>query len=88
MKNFRLIYSKLDKQRTEEIIFNTIIQAKSMRGAKIKAKNLQPFQWDSMRLRSLEFESNLALDKLEFNYWNDEKSTESNRINHLYYFGI
>ena len=68
MKNFRLIYSKLDKQRTEEIIFNTIIQAKSMRGAKIKAKNLQPFQWDQMRLRSLECERNLFLDKLEFKY--------------------
>jgi hypothetical protein len=68
MKNFRLIYSNLDNQGMQEIIFNTIIQAKSMRGAKIKAKNLQPFQWDSMRLRSLEFESNLALDKLEFNY--------------------
>jgi hypothetical protein len=68
MKNFRLIYSKLDKQRTEEIIFNTIIQAKSMRGAKMKAKNLQPFQWDSMRLRSLECERNLFLDKLEFKY--------------------
>jgi hypothetical protein len=68
MKNFRLIYSKLDKQRTEQIIFNTIIEAKSMRGAKIKAKNLQPFQWDSMHLRSLECEKNLFLDKLEFKY--------------------
>jgi hypothetical protein len=68
MKNFRLIYSKQDKQGTEEIIFNTIIQAKSMRGAKIKAKNLQPFQWDSMHLRSLECENNLFLEKLEFNY--------------------
>jgi hypothetical protein len=68
MKNFRLIYSKLDKQGMQEIIFNTIIQAKSMRGAKIKAKNLEPFEWDSMRLRSLEFESNLKLDRIEFNY--------------------
>ena len=68
MKNFRLIYSKLDKQRTEQIIFNTIIEAKSMRGARMKAKNLEPFQWDSMHLRSLECENNLFLDKLQFKY--------------------
>ena len=39
-----------------------------MRGAQRKAKNLQPFQWHSMNLRSLECERNLFLDKLEFKY--------------------
>jgi hypothetical protein len=68
MKNYRLTYSKLDKHGMHEIIFTTIISCKSMRGAQRKAKNLQPFQWHSMNLRSLECERNLFLDKLEFNY--------------------
>ena len=68
MKNYRLTFSKLDKQGIHQVIFTTIIQAKSMRGAKQKARNLEPFEWHSMSLRSLECERNLFLDKLEFNY--------------------
>jgi hypothetical protein len=68
MKNYRLTYSKLDKHGMFEIIFTTIIHCKSMRGAKVKAKNLQPFQWHSMNLISLESEFNLKLDRIEFNY--------------------
>ena len=68
MKNYRLTYSKLDIHGMYEIIFSTIIQSKSMRGAKIKARNLEPFQWHSMNLVSLESEWNLKLDKIEFNY--------------------
>jgi len=68
MKNYRLTYCKLDQHGMFEIIFTTIIHCKSMRGAKVKAKNLQPFQWHSMNLISLECERNLELDKIHFNY--------------------
>jgi len=51
-----------------ETIFTTIIQAKSARGAKMKAKNLAPFNWSSRDIISLESELNLKLDKIEFNY--------------------
>lgn len=68
MKNYRLKYSKLDRNGIHQVIFTTIIQSKSIRGAKMKAKNLAPFQWHSMDLISLESEWNLKLDRIEFNY--------------------
>ena len=68
MKNYRLTYSKLDSHGLFEIIFTTIIQSKSMRGAKQKARNLAPFDWHAMNLVSLESEFNLKLDRIEFNY--------------------
>lgn len=68
MKNYRLTYSKLDHQGMHQVIFTTIIQAKSARGASIKAKNLAPFNWSSRDIISLESELNLKLDKIEFNY--------------------
>lgn len=68
MKNYRLKFEKLNSEGIREIIFTTIIQAKSMRGAKMRAKNLQPFTWYSMSIASLEYENNLILDKIEFNY--------------------
>jgi hypothetical protein len=68
MKNYRLTYSKLDQHGLFEIIFTTILQSKSMRGAKQKARNLQPFEWHAMNLVSLESEFNLKLDRIEFNY--------------------
>lgn len=39
-----------------------------MRGAKQKARNLEPFEWHAMNLVSLESEWNLKLDRIEFNY--------------------
>ena len=69
MKNYRLTFSNLGAQGLyDEIIFTTIIQAKSMRGAKQRARNLEPFKWGSRSIKSLECERNLALDKIEFNY--------------------
>jgi len=68
MKNYRLTYSKLDKHGMHETIFTTIMQAKSMRGAIQKAKNLAPFNWHSRSIVSLESEFNLKLDRIEFNY--------------------
>lgn len=68
MKNYRLTYGKWDQGLELKVIFTTIIQAKSMRGALIKAKNLAPFQWDSRKLISLEDERNLKIDRIEFNY--------------------
>jgi hypothetical protein len=68
MKNYRLKYSKLDSQGMYQVIFTTIIQAKSARGAKMKAKNLAPFNWSFRDIVSLESELNLKLDKIEFNY--------------------
>jgi hypothetical protein len=68
MKNYRLTYSKWDKGLELKVIFTTIIQAKSIRGAIMRAKNLAPFQWDSRSIISLEDERNLKLDRIEFNY--------------------
>lgn len=68
MKNYRLTYGKWDQGLELKVIFTTIIQAKSMKGAIMKAKNLEPFQWDSRKLISLEDERNLKLDQIEFNY--------------------
>jgi hypothetical protein len=68
MKNYRLTYKKWDKGLELRVIFTTIIQAKSIKGAVIRAKNLAPFQWDSRDIISLEDEWNLKLDRIEFNY--------------------
>lgn len=68
MKNYRLTYSKLNNQFEYEIIFTTIIQAKSMRGAVQRSKKLEPFNWSSRNIVSLESEWNLKLDRIEFNY--------------------
>jgi len=68
MKNYRLKYSKLDSHGILQVIFTTILQSKSIRGAKMKAKNLAPFEWHAMDLISLESEWNLKIDKIEFNY--------------------
>lgn len=68
MKNYRLTYKKLDYRGELVILFTSIIQAKSMRGALRIAKNLEPFQFVSMQIISLESEFNLKLDKIEFNY--------------------
>jgi hypothetical protein len=68
MKNYRLKFEKLNSEGIQEIIFTTIIQAKSMRGAKMRAKNLQPFTWYAMSIASLECQNNLQLDRIEFNY--------------------
>ena len=68
MKNYRLTYKKLNTSGMHEIIFTTIIRCKSMRGAERKANNLQPFEWHSRNIVSLESEFNLKLDRIEFNY--------------------
>ena len=67
MKNYRLTYKKWDKGLELKVIFTTIIQAKSMKGAVMRAKNLAPFQWDSRDIISLEDEWNLKRDRIEFN---------------------
>jgi len=68
MKNYRLKYGKWDKGLELRVIFTTIIQAKSIKGAVMRAKNLAPFQWYSRDIISLEDEWNLKLDRIEFNY--------------------
>jgi hypothetical protein len=67
MKNYRLTYKKWEQGLELKVIFTTIIQAKSMRGAIMRAKNLAPFQWDSRDIISLEDEWNLKRDRIEFN---------------------
>jgi hypothetical protein len=64
MKNYRLTFNGI----YSNVIFTTIIKAKSMRGAERKAKNLEPFTWTSRTITDLEHEFNLKLDKIEFNY--------------------
>jgi hypothetical protein len=68
MKNYRLTYKKWEQGLELKVIFTTIIQAKNMKGAVMRAKNLAPFQWDSRDIISLEDEWNLKLDRIEFNY--------------------
>jgi hypothetical protein len=68
MKNYRLTYEKWEKGLELRVIFTAIIQAKSMKGAVMRAKNLAPFQWDSRKIISLEDEWNKKLDRIEFNY--------------------
>jgi hypothetical protein len=67
MKNYRLTYKKWEQGLELKVIFTTIIQAKSMKGAVMRAKNLAPFQWDSRDTISLEDEWNLKRDRIEFN---------------------
>lgn len=64
MKNYRLTFTDI----YGKVIFTTKIQSVSMRGAIRKAKNLQPFSFNCRTITSLESESNLKLDKIEFNY--------------------
>jgi hypothetical protein len=68
MKNYRLTYEKWEKGLELRVIFTAIIQAKSMKGAVMRAKNLAPLQWDSRKIISLEDEWNKKLDRIEFNY--------------------
>jgi hypothetical protein len=68
MKNYRLTYGKWEQGLELKVIFTTIIQAKSIKGAVMRAKNLAPLQWDSRDIISLEDEWNLKLDRIEFNY--------------------
>jgi hypothetical protein len=68
MKKFRITYKKLNSNGLHEIIFTTVVLCKSILGAKRKAKNLQPFTWDSQTIIDLSSEFNLKLDKIEFNY--------------------
>jgi hypothetical protein len=68
MRNYRLTYKKWEQGLELKVIFTTIIQAKSMKGAVMRAKNLAPFQWDSRDIISLEDEWNLKRDRIEFNY--------------------
>ncbi len=68
MKKFRITFKKLNAQGLHEIIFTTVVLCKSIRGAKIKARNLEPFEWHSQTIVDLTSEWNLKLDKIEFNY--------------------
>ena len=56
MKNYRLTYKKRDSNQDLKLVFSTIIQAKSMKGALKIAENLEPFQWDFRILLSIEDE--------------------------------
>jgi hypothetical protein len=68
MKNYRLVFGKWDANLDLKVIFATIISAKSMKGAMQKARKLEPLQWDSRHIISLEDERNLKLDRIQFNY--------------------
>ena len=67
MKKFRITYKKLNINGLH-IIFTAVVLCKSIRGAKIKAKNLAPHDWDTQTIVDLTNEWNLKLDKIEFNY--------------------
>jgi hypothetical protein len=64
MKNFRLIITEKNL-----VLINKIIQAKSMRGAKMIFNNIRPRDKDvSWSIKDLSYSNNLLLDKIEFNY--------------------
>jgi hypothetical protein len=52
--------------KNEKVIFTTKVFCASMRGAKIKAQNLEPFEWHKKTIKDLSFERNLFLDNIEF----------------------
>lgn len=68
MNKFRITYQKLNITGDYENVFTTIVLCKSMLGAKRKAKNLEPFEWDRRHILDLTNYWNLKLDKIEFNY--------------------
>jgi hypothetical protein len=45
-----------------------VVLCKSIRGARIKAMKLAPYDWDTQSIIDLTNEFNLKLDKIEFNY--------------------
>lgn len=64
MKNFRLIITEKNL-----VLINKIIQAKSMRGAKMIFNNMRPRDKNvSWSIKDLSYSNNLLLDKIEFNY--------------------
>jgi hypothetical protein len=64
MKNFRLIITEKNL-----VLINKVIQAKSMRGAKMIFNNIRPRDKDvSWSIKDLSYSNNLLLDKIEFNY--------------------
>lgn len=50
------------------VIFSTKIMAKNINSAKKMAKELEPFEFHSVKIVNLTSEWNKQLDKLEFNY--------------------
>jgi hypothetical protein len=64
MKNFRLVITEKNL-----VLINKIIQAKSMRGAKMIFNNMRPRDKNvSWSIKDLSYSNNLLLDKIEFNY--------------------
>lgn len=64
MKNYRLTFKDIHS----DVIYTSIIQAKSIRGAVQRSRKLGPLEYVSRSITSLESEFNLKLDKIEFNY--------------------
>lgn len=64
MKKFRLIYKRLNNQGEHEKIFSTVVLCKSILGAKRKAKELEPFEFDSKEIICLTDEWKLKLNNI------------------------
>jgi hypothetical protein len=67
MKYFRIVYKDYNSNGILETKFSAKVLCKSMRGAKQKARNLEPFTWGALNIIDLSDERNLYLDNLEFN---------------------
>lgn len=52
--------------KNEKLIFTTKVYSPSIKGAKIKAQNLEPFEWHKKTIKDLSYERNLFLDNIEF----------------------
>jgi hypothetical protein len=66
MTNFRITYWK-NENEIETLLFTTKVKCKSMRGAKTKAKNLEPFDWSRCKIANIDtFDGDKYLDFLGY----------------------
>lgn len=61
-KPFRIAFYRQD----DSLIFTSKVYATSMRGAKTKARNLEPFEWHKSEITDLSHPFNLAIDLISF----------------------
>lgn len=67
MTNFRITFRKINSNGIDVILFTTKVLSKSMRGAKKRARNLEPFTWDKCEIYNIDNVNRAYLDHLEFN---------------------
>lgn len=59
---YRIAFYRQD----DSLILTAKVYSPSMRGAKMRAKNLEPFEWHRSSITDLSHPFNLAIDLIEF----------------------